>query len=60
MVKELRGGRAGAGAGGGGAAADGSPRAGARVLAIACGPAENFRIAGLVALSDPRAPTPRL
>ncbi len=26
---------------------------GARVLAIACGPAENFRVAGLIALSDP-------
>jgi H+-transporting ATPase len=38
------------------AAADDLAARGARVLAIACGPAENFRIAGLVALSDPPRP----
>ncbi len=35
------------------AAADELAGRGNRVLAIACGPAENFRIAGLVALGDP-------
>ena len=38
------------------AAADDLAARGARVLAIACGPAENFRIAGLIALSDPPRP----